>query len=47
LIAAGVLFELGITEKEAWQRVSSARSLGVPDTEEQRRWLGSAFRFVR
>jgi protein-tyrosine phosphatase len=39
LTATGVLLQLGLPESEAWLRVSKARGLTVPDTDEQRRWL--------
>lgn len=41
LVTAGVLLRLGISESDAWQRVSTARGLHVPDTDEQRSWLSS------
>lgn len=41
LVTAGVLLRLGISESDAWQRVSAARGLRVPDTDEQRAWLSS------
>lgn len=44
LIAAGVLVYLGVAESQAWQRVSTARGVPVPDTEAQREWLRQAFR---
>jgi protein-tyrosine phosphatase len=40
-IAAGVLLRLGVPESDAWQRVSTARGLRVPDTDEQRAWVSS------
>lgn len=43
LVVAGVLIRLGSTEMEAWQRASAARGRPVPDTDEQRLWLASAF----
>jgi protein-tyrosine phosphatase len=43
LIAAGVLLRLGTSEEDAWQRVSKARGLRVPDTDEQRTWLSKMF----
>jgi protein-tyrosine phosphatase len=42
LTATGVLLQLGLPESEAWLRVSKARGLSVPDTDEQRRWLSDA-----
>jgi protein-tyrosine phosphatase len=39
LVTASVLLRLGISESDAWQRVSTARGLRVPDTDEQRAWL--------
>jgi protein-tyrosine phosphatase len=44
LITTGVLVQLGVPENHAWQRVSTARGVSVPDTDEQRRWLSAAFR---
>jgi protein-tyrosine phosphatase len=43
LVAAGVLLRLGASEDDAWQRVSKARGLRVPDTDEQRTWLNKTF----
>ena len=43
LMAAGVLVSLGIGVAIAWQRTSQARGRPVPDTEEQRLWLGTAY----
>lgn len=39
IIAAAVLGVLGAKADEALQRISAARGLAVPDTEEQRRWV--------
>jgi protein-tyrosine phosphatase len=43
LVVAGILIRLGSTEMEAWQRASAARGRQVPDTDEQRLWVASAF----
>jgi protein-tyrosine phosphatase len=43
LVAAGVLLRLGASEDDAWQCVSKARGLRVPDTDEQRTWLSKTF----
>ena len=47
LMAAGVLVSLGMEETIAWQRTSLARGRPVPDTEEQRLWLGNAYGLKR
>jgi protein-tyrosine phosphatase len=39
LVAAGLLISEGMTGSEAWEAVSSARGMSVPDTDEQRTWL--------
>ena len=39
LIAASALVLLGVHPDEAFVRLSAARGLAVPDTEEQRRWV--------
>jgi len=39
LIAAAVLVREGLSPDEAWERISAARGLSVPDTEAQRAWL--------
>jgi protein-tyrosine phosphatase len=39
LLAAAVLVLEGVDADEAWRRLTCARGLGVPDTEEQRRWV--------
>lgn len=39
LIAASTLVLLGVHPDEAFARLSAARGLAVPDTEEQRRWV--------
>ena len=44
MIAAGVLLQLGIQENMVWQRVSSARGVPVPDTDEQRHFVSKLFR---
>jgi hypothetical protein len=44
LVAVGTLLRLGIPEDAAWQRASSARGRQLPDTDEQRLWVSSAYR---
>lgn len=44
LMAAGILCYLGEPEEIAWARVSKARGLQCPDTDEQKRWLTEALR---
>lgn len=39
LVAAGLLMSEGMTGLEAWEAVSTARGMSVPDTDEQRTWL--------
>ena len=39
LLAAAVLRVEGRTADEAWQRITEARGLPVPDTDEQRDFL--------
>jgi len=41
IVAGGILVKFGLTAKEAFAQISSARGVQVPDTEEQKRWLGS------
>jgi protein-tyrosine phosphatase len=41
LIAAAVLVREGLSPGEAWERISAARGLSVPDTEVQRAWLAA------
>ena len=41
LIATGLLIEAGLNPAEAIERVSSARRVPVPETPEQREWIGS------
>lgn len=41
LMAAGVLIQLGITADMAWQRISKARGVSVPDTDEQKQWVSA------
>jgi protein-tyrosine phosphatase len=41
LIAAAVLVREGLSPAEAWERISAARGLSVPDTEAQRVWLAA------
>lgn len=40
VLAALVLLVLGVPVEEAWERLEEARGLPVPDTEEQRRFVG-------
>jgi hypothetical protein len=44
LMAAGLLMFLGEQETVAWDRVSKARGLSLPDTQEQRFWPGNVIR---
>lgn len=39
LMAAAALKQVGIDPDEAFRRLSQARGLPVPDTDEQRRWV--------
>lgn len=39
LVAAGLLMSEGISGSDAWEAVSTARGMSVPDTDEQRTWL--------
>lgn len=39
LVAAGLLMSEGIHGSAAWEIVSTARGMSVPDTDEQRTWL--------
>lgn len=39
LIAAGLLIEKGLTPHAAVQRVTDARHLAIPETDEQRDWI--------
>jgi protein-tyrosine phosphatase len=39
LVAAGLLMSEGMTGSDAWETVSTARGMPVPDTDEQRTWL--------
>lgn len=39
LVAAGLLMSEGMTGSDAWETVSTARGMSVPDTDEQRTWL--------
>lgn len=41
VMAAAVLRLLGVTAEDALARIAAARGLPVPDTEEQRAWVGS------
>ena len=41
LIAAAVLVREGLSPSEAWELISTARGLPVPDTEAQRAWLAA------
>lgn len=47
LICASTLVALGADPDEAWARVQNARGLEVPDTPEQRQWLGSFAQAIR
>lgn len=40
LVAGGVLIKQGFSAKTAIEAISKARTLKVPDTEAQERWLG-------
>ena len=44
LVAAGLLMSEGMTGSEAWEAVSTARGMSVPDTDEQRTWLQEVMR---
>lgn len=39
VVAAGILLHAAVTPKDAFDRVSAARGMQVPDTDEQYRWL--------
>jgi protein-tyrosine phosphatase len=39
LLAAALLLREGLTPVQAWERISTARGLPVPDTDQQRAWL--------
>jgi protein-tyrosine phosphatase len=39
LIAAGLLVENGLTPEVAVRRISDARGIAIPETEEQRAWI--------
>jgi hypothetical protein len=41
LIAACVLHRFGVKPDEAFERISHARGISVPDTTEQRAWLST------
>ena len=41
LLAAAILVLSGVSPDDAWTNVAKARGVPVPDTDEQRRWLGS------
>ena len=41
LLAAGILTQAGVDPNTAIQTVSSARGLAVPETTEQRSWIGT------
>jgi protein-tyrosine phosphatase len=41
LVAAGLLVREGLGAREAWAAVERARGLEVPDTPQQKAWLGS------
>jgi len=40
LLAACVLVVLGLSPEQAFERIEEARGCSVPDTKEQREWLG-------
>src|SRR5262249_48940201 len=40
LVAAAGLVRLGIAPDDAWETIATARGLPVPETEEQRAYLG-------
>ncbi|MCU0392327.1 MAG: dual specificity protein phosphatase family protein [Thermoflexibacter sp.] len=40
LVAGGVLIKQGFSARTAIETISKSRTLKVPDTEEQERWLG-------
>jgi protein-tyrosine phosphatase len=44
LVVAGLLMSEGMTGPEAWEAVSTARGMSVPDTNEQRTWLQEIMR---
>lgn len=46
-IAAAVLVALGESPERAFARIENARGLAVPDTDEQRAWVGTFTRRVR
>ena len=39
LVAGAMLVRTGLTPLNAWEAISRARGLPVPETDEQRRWL--------
>lgn len=39
IVAAGVLLQAGFDPDEAFEHISKARGMAVPDTEEQRGWI--------
>jgi protein-tyrosine phosphatase len=41
LVAASVLSRMGLTPDQAWSAVEKARGRPVPDTPEQRAWVGA------
>ena len=41
MIAAAVLVELGDSPAEAWQKIGRARGIPVPETVQQKSWLGT------
>jgi protein-tyrosine phosphatase len=44
LVAAGLLMLEGMTAPEAWEAISAARGMSVPDTDEQRTWIQRVMR---
>lgn len=43
VVAAGVLIRRGFPKEDVFDRISAARELSVPDTEEQREWVMGLF----
>lgn len=39
LVAVCVLVKMGLSAEQAWENVSKARGMSVPDTNEQREWV--------
>jgi uncharacterized protein (TIGR01244 family) len=40
VVAASLLIRSGLPPEKAWQKVEAARQFPVPDTREQREWVG-------